>query len=78
MTADEKWEYRIRVITDGMIGDTHMLGKRGIEDVSVIEAALNELADAGWEPLPTTLQTNMGRLALLLRRPKDEKAEPYY
>ncbi len=78
MSEQAKWEYRIRVVTDGMLGDVHALGKRDIEDVSLIEKELNKLADDGWELTPTIVQTKMGRVALILRRPKAEQGKAYY
>ena len=68
MSKSTLWEYRIRVITDGQLGDQHALGKGDVAKQTVVEAALNDLVKAGWEVMPMSLQTRLGAISLVLRK----------
>ena len=68
MSKPTLWEYRIRVITDGQLGDQHAIGKGPGTAETSIEAALNRFAADGWEVMPMAFQTRLGAISLVLRK----------
>ena len=80
MSEQGMWEYRFRRVTDNLVSAERPLGKMegSGEPAGPIEREVNKLAEEGWELMPTVLQTKMGSLLLVFKRPKDWKSPAFH
>jgi len=63
MSENNQWEYRVATVG----------GTFGTKD-GVIEAALNELGEEGWEAVNVFCMTNSSKVTIVMKRPLDRSA----
>ena len=63
MSEPNQWEYRVTTIG----------GAFGTKD-GVVEAALNELGEEGWEAVNVFCMTNSSKVTIVVKRPLDRTA----
>jgi len=76
MSKQGPWEYRVRRVTDNLLRQEPPLGTAEEKsNPGPLERNINELVAEGWELMPMSLQTAMGNVVLVFRRPKETQEE---